>query len=72
MPAFQADSVFTTKWQNQGKIHVVPVDDVIEHNITDGDCICGPEPVEDADGIVYMHPSLDGREVLDAPRGIDG
>ena len=45
--------------------HVVPLDDLIDHE--DVDCICGPEinPVECEDGsinYVYTHHSLDGRE----------
>jgi hypothetical protein len=48
--------------------HVVPVDDLVEHD-TDGDgCLCGPrtEPVERDDGSygwVLVHHSLDGREL---------
>lgn len=46
-------------------VHVLPVDDLIEH--TDDDCLCGPdtEPVEGPDGSIgwlVSHHSLDGRE----------
>lgn len=49
--------------------HVVPVNDLVEHdtNTSEADCICGPEieAVEtDQGGINWMivHHSLDGRE----------
>jgi hypothetical protein len=56
-----------------GTYHVVPVDDLIEHD-SSGDeagCICGPEtvPVERDDGTfgwVVSHHSLDGRELHEA------
>lgn len=46
--------------------HIVPVDDVIEHSISDG-CLCGPqcEMVEHdsgGDAWLYHHHSADGRE----------
>lgn len=48
-------------------LHVVPVNDLIEHETVGGDCVCGPEtePVERDDGSfgwVVKHHSLDGRE----------
>lgn len=50
-------------------LHVVPVDDLIEHD-TSGqeDCACGPmsRPVKREDGSVgwvIVHSSLDGREL---------
>lgn len=47
------------------EVHVLPVDDVIEHGAVD--CMCGPrtEPVRRDDGSVgwvVVHHSLDGRE----------
>ena len=47
-------------------IHVVPVDDLIEHPLN-ADCVCIPrcEPLEREDGTIgwlYVHHSLDGRE----------
>lgn len=53
-------------------LHVVPVADLIEHQLTD-DCACGPtcEPVPRDDGTigwVYTHHSLDGREATESPR----
>ena len=51
-------------------VHVVPVEDIVDH-ITDGsDCVCGPdfEYVDPETGVSYpsgplvIHHSLDGRE----------
>jgi len=49
-------------------IHVIPVNDLIEHDTDGGDCVCGPdtEPVERDDGSIawlVSHHSLDGREL---------
>ena len=43
-------------------IHVMPIDDWIEHEYST-DCICGPseEPDEDNGGWLYVHEALDGR-----------
>ena len=43
--------------------HEIPVNDLIEHDIST-DCICGPTVFPDsADGtVIIAHPSLDGRE----------
>jgi hypothetical protein len=48
-------------------VHVLPNNDLIEHEDEGTDCPCGPttEPVFDADGAcgwVITHHSLDGRE----------
>lgn len=47
-------------------IHVLPVNDLIDHDSTGEDCICGPdlERVETDHGDEWMviHHSLDGRE----------
>jgi hypothetical protein len=53
-------------------VHVHPVDDLIEHELTD-ECPCGPEqrPVEREDGgtgWVVVHHSLDGREKTEGAR----
>lgn len=43
-------------------LHVVPVNDYIDHEYDyEGECACGPTPLMEA-GIVYVHHSLDGRE----------
>lgn len=46
-------------------MHVVPIDDLIEHTYADTDCICGPEIeiVEIGAPLVIVHSSLDGREL---------
>ncbi len=48
--------------------HVVPINDLIEHETDGSDCVCGPttEPVPREDGSmgwVISHHSLDGREL---------
>lgn len=48
-------------------IHVYPIDDLIEHELTE-DCPCGVAPelertTEDGDRWVIVHSSLDGREL---------
>jgi hypothetical protein len=54
-------------------IHVVPVNDLIEHDTDGGDCICGPDHIyidpETGDpfssGPIVSHHSLDGRELTE-------
>lgn len=52
-------------------VHVLPLNDLIEHNEEDddGDCVCGTtiELVEreDGDRWLIVHDSLDGREQLE-------
>lgn len=48
-------------------VHVLPVDDLIEHDSDGGECPCGPstEPVfrdNGSNGWLVVHHSLDGRE----------
>lgn len=48
-------------------IHVYPVNDLVEHDTSGGDCVCGPvdDPVVREDGSigwVVVHHALDGRE----------
>ena len=50
-------------------LHVVPVNDLIEHQ-TDEDCPCGPTPelvqrFGEPDRWVIVHHSLDGRELTE-------
>jgi len=50
-------------------VHVVPRDDLIEHDINE-ECACGPTPrAEKRDdgsvGWVIVHHSLDGRELAE-------
>lgn len=51
-------------------IHVVPLDDLIEHPTNDDDCPCGPsservDADDGSDGWVVTHHSLDGRELAE-------
>ena len=53
-------------------VHVLPVDDLIEHEAQDDECPCGPTvefvPREDddqEDGWLITHHSLDGRELAE-------
>jgi len=51
-------------------IHVVPIDDLIEHDTSGDDCVCGPdtETVKRDDGStgwLVTHHSLDGRELYE-------
>ena len=43
-------------------IHVLPVDDLIEHEHSP-DCVCGPEVVFYGPRLIVTHHSLDGREL---------
>ncbi len=53
--------------------HVFPINDLIVHDTDHGDdCVCGPtvEPIENAHGTIswlYIHHSLDGRELTEPP-----
>lgn len=54
-----------------GDVHVYPVNDLIDHDIDGGDCLCGPriEAVKRDDGScgwILTHHSLDGREFREA------
>jgi hypothetical protein len=51
-------------------VHVVPVDDLIDHATDGSDCPCGPrvEAVPDDDGAMgwlHVHHSLGGRELTE-------
>lgn len=50
--------------------HVVPIKDLIKHDTSGEQCVCGPttEPVERKDGSmtwIVVHHSLDGRELCE-------
>ena len=43
-------------------VHVVPIDDLVDHELTPS-CVCDPDLLDvDGGGIVWSHHSLDGRE----------
>lgn len=51
-------------------VHVLPINDLIEHEDSGTSCVCGPQerPVKHDDGSVgwvVVHNSLDGREVAE-------
>lgn len=53
-----------------GSTHVVPVNDLVEHDLTDS-CLCGPASRsvlrdDGSMGWVTVHASLDGREQKEA------
>lgn len=54
-------------------VHVVPVNDLIEH--LDDNCPCGPDvehvPTDTGDGWLIVHHSLDGRESHEQPPNPD-
>ncbi len=55
-------------------VHVVPVDDLVEHDTSGDSCVCGPatEPVMRDDGSchwVTRHAALDGREQQERATG---
>ena len=59
---------------NPGSRHVVPTGDLIEHQEYGDGCVCGPQvvpvPREDGSfGWLYVHASLDGRELREPGRG---
>lgn len=58
-------------------MHVLPIDDLIEHEDTGTECPCGPteRPVKDDNGSVgwvVVHHSLDGRELSEPDYKPDG
>lgn len=57
---------------NPDVVHVLPVNDLIEHDAIGDECPCGPttEPAPREDGSmgwVVVHHSLDGRELQEVP-----
>lgn len=43
-------------------LHVLPVNDLIEHEDEGDECVCGPDVTFVEGGKVITHHSLDGRE----------
>lgn len=55
-------------------VHVAPIGDLVEHDTTGGDCICGPttEAVmrdDGSNGWLVRHASLDQREQQERATG---
>lgn len=47
-----------------GAIHVIPVGDLIDHDTSGEECICGPDAELIDTGVwLISHHSLDGREL---------
>lgn len=44
------------------RVHVYPIDDLVEHDTDGDDCVCGPDTEFVDGGAVITHHSLDGRE----------
>ena len=47
--------------ESVGDWHVIPLNDLKEHECS-ADCWCEPTLDDEAEGLVYVHHSLDGRE----------
>ncbi len=47
------------------RYHVVPLDDLVGHEETGDDCVCGPHVEFFAKGLVVVHHALDGRHAAD-------
>ena len=43
-------------------IHVLPIDDLVEHEDVGDGCVCGPDVEYLDEGKLVKHHSLDGRE----------
>jgi hypothetical protein len=58
--------------QSDHTIHVWPDDDIIEHDLGPGPCICQPFLEEQPSGrVMVCHHSLDGRELAEPDHGQD-
>jgi hypothetical protein len=53
---------------NMVEFHVLPTNDLIEHERPGDDCLCGPDVEFVENGVVMVHHSLDGRELHDIPQ----
>jgi hypothetical protein len=49
-------------------VHVIPTDDLIEHETDGDDCVCGPTIEMTEGGWLVTHHSLDGRERGEPPQ----
>jgi hypothetical protein len=50
-------------WENVGRIHTIPLDDIHEHSLC-ADCACGPtsEIVSESQVQQIVHNAFDGRD----------
>lgn len=44
------------------RVHVLPLNDVVDHDDNE-DCFCGPTAKFVEGGVVFVHHSVDGREM---------
>lgn len=63
--------VFSGILEGMSDYHIYPVNDLVEHDADGGDCVCGPrvEAMTEGPGPtdwLFVHSSLDGREVEEA------
>lgn len=42
--------------------HVIPLDDLLEHDTDSKDCMCDPEIKVEGGVLIVVHKSYDGRE----------
>ena len=53
------------------RIHIIPIDDIIEHE-TSKDCPCQPSIDIDDYDVIFMHHAFDNREIIeDLITGLD-
>lgn len=50
-------------------IHIVPLDDIFEHDFTEG-CACHPTPKPEGAGVIVVHNSHDLREHVERAQAI--
>jgi hypothetical protein len=43
-------------------VHVVPLNDLLEHSTDSAECMCDPKVLVDGAVLIYVHNSYDGRE----------
>ncbi len=51
------------------EFHVIPVNDLIRHEVSGDDCACGPDVMFVERGVIVVHHSLDGREAREREGG---
>lgn len=62
---YGSDEYWTVESVSPTTVHVLPVNDLVEH-VLDADCVCGPETEvvfrdDGSTGWVVTHPGLDER-----------
>ena len=49
-------------------IHVMPVNDLMEHTNDDSECPCKPKVIVEGANLIYVHNSWDKRELTEQAR----